>query len=690
MKPKSYLLYLLVLTSLVSLCQQKPKPKDKEKAPSQQEIDAMLREAQMEINNMSTEDKKKLDSMGVKMPPMNSIPTFSDKQLQEVNNNTGSFIIPKKDVARISSVNRKPMTNSELVVFLKTTVAEIEQRMVPLKLTSSKQAYSEIKAKYDDPNAVSVAASGYWMLGVLQPAIYLMGRACQDDPNNPDHLNNYAAFLTMAQVEHLALPILIKLNRNYPRNSTILNNLGHAWLGLGDISLAEKYLDSAILLYPNHSQANYTKALLANSRGNTQGAITGLKRSLSRAYSESKKTALDELGYKLKGSDLHWNLRMPQEALLVSTYEWPNYPKTTVQSVELKPEWDAYGENLVKQGIELETQQRVSEGQIEEDLQNKIQAALKLHDIGQLWLAKKASIMLEYTLTARSGAMNKLKQKETELENAYKMVEDLQKQMELDLANVHEEFKPLMGEGKQNPFKAYCAKLTAIQDAFLGSVNPKMESAYKGYIEAYQKMANEKIYYQQFIFSEVDFEMIKIQEKAHWLAALSKHPVFMEMPNQSVCPKIPERKGSSKVLAEFNDLNCKNIIDFDIIIAKWRKACDNSTIDVGVGPINLNVAYNDWKEEIIRGSMEIGTSKGIGTSSGPMKAELEGKLSGFVEFDKEGLTDVGIVASVEAKTGVEVETGSDVIKSVGNDLISVGISSRIGWNSGGSIKVFNN
>jgi hypothetical protein len=88
--------------------------------------------------------------------------------------------------------------------------------------------------------------------------------------------------------------------------------------------------------------------------------------------------------------------------------------------------------------------------------------------------------------------------------------------------------------------------------------------------------------------------------------------------------------------------------------------------------------------------MEIGTSKGIGTSSGPMKAELEGKLSGFVEFDKEGLTDVGIVASVEAKTGVEVETGSDVIKSVGNDLISVGISSRIGWNSGGSIKVFNN
>lgn len=684
MKVITLLSLILVFTSHFAEAQQKPKPK--EKAPTQKEIDAMIKEAQMQLNGIGPADKKMMDSLGIKMPDMGSLPKFTDQQFQEAANE-GEFTVPKKDAARISSVKGKPMTSLELTAYIKTTAAKIEQRMDTRKLNAGKEAYAAIKAKYNDRNAISTAASGYWMLGVLQPAIYLMGRACQDDPANPDHLNNYAAFLTMAKAEDLALPILIKLNKDFPKNSTILNNIGHAWLGLGDIALAEKYLDSALVLYPGHSQANFSKALLNHARGNAQAAIPLVKRSLASAYSESKRKLLREQGYTFKKNDLQWNLSMPQEPLIVTTHDWPDYPKTAAQSVLAESEWASFRDRLEKQREGLLSLGRKSAQQSAVELQNKIQAGLKGQDFGQFWLSKKASIMLDYTLTSKSGAMGKLKQKEIELEAARKKALEFENKKELGLAKVHEQFRPLMGEGKPNPTEAYCAQLTAVQSDFLGSVNPMMEEAFKGYLEACQKMANEKVYYQQFMFSATDFEGIKLDEKARWLSILLAHPVYFENPDRGVCLSSPEAKGGGHVLVEFNDLHCNNIIDFDIIIAKWRKACDKSYVDVGVGPINFNLAYNDWKEEIIRGTVEIGASKSIGTTAGPLKAELEGKLTGFVEFDNEGVTDVGVVAGVEAKGGVAVDTKLEHVEEIGRSL-SIGVNTRFGWNSGGSVNVF--
>ncbi len=623
---------MLLLIGSIGFSQQKPKPK--EKAPTQKEIDEMMREAQKEMEGMSDEEKKMMEEMGINMPDLNSIPNFTDQQIEEVAS-ASEFSIPKKDLTRIALVNRKIFSSSELTAYVKTTVVKVETRMDAKKLAAGKQAYTDIKAKYKDPSAVATAASGYWMLGVLQPAIYLMGRACQDDPTNPDHLNNYAAFLTMSQAEELALPILIKLNKDFPKNSTVLNNLGHAWLGLGDVALAEKYLDSAIIIFPNHSQANYTKGLVKNALGNKAAATTAIKRSIKRSYSDSKKSMLNDLGYTLTNSDVGWNLRMPQEAFLLSKFEWPDYTKTAQQSEVLQAEWDAYQKKMNNQAKEFLMQH---EKIFKEDAaQQNMQALLKNKNMGQYWLAPKAFNMLEYTLSAKSGAMGKLKQKEIELENAAKLVAELEEKKESALAAVHQEFKPLMGEGKSNPFEAYCAKVTAVQNGFLNSANPILEKAYKGYIEAYQKMVNEKMYYQQFMFSEKDMEGLKLYEKARWATVLASHPVRFETLNLGLCKTQPEKHTVvSKALAEFNDLHCNNIISFDIVIAKWRKACDKSTYDIGVGPIKFNMDYNDWKEEVIRGSVEIGISKSIGTSSGPLKAELEANLGGFIEFDTMG------------------------------------------------------
>lgn len=136
-----------------------------------------------------------------------------------------------------------------------------------------------------------------------------MGKACVSDMSNSNNLNNYAAFLTMAGGEHAALPILQKLNLQYPGNSTILNNIGQAWYGLGEMNNANQYLDSAMHFYGNHSQANQTKSEIQKSEGKTQESIESLKRSIKENYTPEKEVQLENLVVNLNTRISSGNIR---------------------------------------------------------------------------------------------------------------------------------------------------------------------------------------------------------------------------------------------------------------------------------------------------------------------------------------------------------------------------------------------
>jgi len=652
----------------------------------------MMREAQKEMSGMSAEEKKMIDSLGFKMPDLKNIPKFTDKQYQEAAENSDGLAIPKRDAARIAMVNRKPMTSGQMESYIKTTAARIEQRMDAKKLAAGKEAYASIKANSKEPNAVANTASACWMMGALQPAIYLMGRACQEQPNNADHLNNYAAFLTMARAEESALPILYKLNKDFPKNSTVLNNLGQAWFGLGDIAAAEKYLDSAIALFKNHAQANYTKALIENARGNKQGAVGAMKRSIARGYSAEKQTKLKQFGYTLTGKDVPWNMPMPKDALGLAKFAWPDYPKTTDESKRLEVEWKDFIELCNKRINQL----GASKGKLEADFNDaylkNIQVASKGQGMDVSKLSKKASIKLDYIMSNTEGSlMSMLNKEENELRAALKDVAKLEERRDQELQKVHDQFKPLMGEGKANPFGAYCAALTAVQNNFLGAANSILESNYKSYLKATERMINERAYYIQYTLPPEAVEGWKLNEKVKWLGYISSaHPVRFESPNEGVCKAVPlPQRQASKQLTEFEDLHCPNVVELSIGLISWRMACGKSHYEGGVGPIEFNLDYNDWKEQIIRGSVELGESKSREISSGPMVAKLEGKLAGFIEFDNTGVTDVGIIAGVEAKAGAEVDSHIEYVGDVGR-TVSIGATARMGWNSGASVKVFSN
>ena len=81
---------LLFVTAAVAQSGKKPA---KEKPPTKKEMDDMMKEMQKAMNEMSPEDKKMMDSMGIKMPSTKGLPAF--------NVSAGVTVLPVPPVAPI-------------------------------------------------------------------------------------------------------------------------------------------------------------------------------------------------------------------------------------------------------------------------------------------------------------------------------------------------------------------------------------------------------------------------------------------------------------------------------------------------------------------------------------------------------------------------------------------------------------
>ena len=264
-------------------------------AKKNKEVDETIKELEDQVTML----KKQVAMMG---GVSKGISKISEKTFQQANEEEA--IVPQKDAARINSLPKKILTEAELLVFIKNVHAGVEKIIPAEEKKAALDIYNETKAQYKSAEIVGNAASGCWMLGHWEKALFLMGKACMDSIADADNLNNYAAFLINTGAEQAALPILEYLNSKYPDNSTIQNNIGQAWFGLGETDKAKKCLDSATNLYPNHSMANSTLSKLSLSHGDTINSIAFLKASLKESYDPEKEQELLKVGYEIKFADM--------------------------------------------------------------------------------------------------------------------------------------------------------------------------------------------------------------------------------------------------------------------------------------------------------------------------------------------------------------------------------------------------
>lgn len=630
----------------IALCfaQTKPKAKEKEKAPTQKEMQGMMKEMQDAMNDISAEDKMGMDSMGIKMPDIKAIQKnvsgISDVQLKKTYENENR-IVPQKDAARINTALSVTLSNAEMNAYITKTQQAVMLILSPATKTKGAEIYQQVTSS---KKSVANTAVGLWMDGKPTLALYLMGEACKTDPANTTNINNYAVFLTMCGAQQMALPILNNLNKRYPKNSSILNNIAQAWLGLGDIPRAEKYADSCIRIYAAHPQANMAKCLIEESKGNIPAAITAARNSILKAYSNEKENKLKKLGYELKSDDLNWDRPMPQDALGLGKFTWPEYPLDVERNKLAELEWKNFKEECAQKIDELKVKQHSLEeamikantnrtklilseakkGNYVQPMPGYAAKAIKKLGPGVNDINGNMSFVFAQALDPVVKALAKAGEYETALEEKQEIV--------------NKKYKDKIGEGRENPIEAICKDENAIRTEFLSNANGGLQSAYKSYLSYTNRRTSDLLYYCQYTMWPDQFEFAKMNTQISWLTQIKDQRVFFKS-KSDWCNSIPKNKKLDS-LQNFDDVACQYVSTMNLGVYKITSSCSNLVGEFDFGGVKINLQDN-VETGRYSGSAIVGVSKGF---DGPMGTGAEATLSGLVEWDNTGITDVGAIA----------------------------------------------
>ncbi len=669
------LLHTMLLLAIPGFSQSKPN-----QPSTQKEIADMMKEMQAEIEGMSVEDKKALDSLGFKMPSLKSLPKVTDKQLAEAWENE-SRIVPKKDAARIAAIP-KTVTDSKMGAYIAAVQDKLTSVFTPGAISTSNEVYEYIRSNSSNAGEAGTMAVGLWMAGQPQLALLTLGRICAGDAGNTDNLSNYSALLSMQGAEHLAIPILNNLHQKFPKNSTMLNNLGQAWFGLGEIGKAENYLDSAIRIYAYHPQANLTKSLIEESKGKKQQAIEAAKRSIKKAYSIEKENRLKKLGYDIKPGDISWDKPMPQDALGLEKFKWPEYPLNVAESEMLEVEWDAFKQTCQAEIARLEAQSKKLE--IEAQQANEIRTkfllqaghrGIRVDPLPQS--AFKAMVKLRLLVDDKDGHISFSYQKKWEaVTNAITYAAGLDDKLSAQLKILEEKYEDQFGEGKPNPFDAACSDDTKAKDNFLRSANSQLRNAFSDVLDFMRRKINNEMYYYQYTMWPENFELAKVQAKISWLSLIKNQtPRFKG--KGSWCQDKTDAEPKTYKLADFDDIACEYKTSLNLGCLKMETNCGQTTTTYGCGKISFT--EKELGQNYIGGTLKLSPKFGIGGSVGPLSAEGALGADVVIELDEnnqvkewEGTVTAGVEAGVGINRG-PVKAGATVSEALEIEIGSSGL-----------------
>jgi len=694
---KKYLLIpvLLLMIASTSFAQTGTPPPAKEKPPTKKEMDEMMKEAQKEMDQLSPEDKKEMEKMGIKMPSFKDVPKVNDKQLAAAWENE-TLIVPKRNTMRIAAIPKKVNDAG-----MKDYLAAIQKKVSPLlspdvKITGEK-VNSYIGANSKNPGEAGNMASALWIAGKQELALFVMGNFCIADPSNTDNLSNYASMLSMLGAQHLAIPLLNNLNLKYPKNSTLLNNLGQAWFGLGEISTAEKYLDSAIRIYAFHPQANLSKAAIEESRGNKTEAINLIKKSIIHSYSQEKEERLRKLGHKLTGKEVSLPKNPKADPLNLGGSAPPPFPKSIDECIALEPEWKSFRQRLKNEAAMLRNQ--------------ATEAMKTAFDMDQKRIKEVISSGGASALVPIHASAAGLKLKEVTDEHDRKFTElmtkvtgfftqsgpSLKEQYDKEMEQLRKADNEQTGEGMPN--KDFCHMYKAAGDKYIRAYNGQMEPFFEETLVIQKTYLNEAIHWQMYAEWPERFEASKMLAKASWLEALTAETTsFISITNLR-CASPPLAKAGK--LSQFEDVACSYNDTLDLKVIVFYQNCSRMT-----SKLNLKFAeytrYDNFNrsegDTYVGSTIIISAEKGfdeLKTEYGPLKLEAKIGAAIEMEFDREGVKDVNLL--VEAKVGaghnvldldskdvkdMNLPVASILGKDVIDNTVEIGVKGRISLVSG--------
>lgn len=617
--------------------------------------------------------KKQVEIMGSVSKGVSKIP---DKSFQETDIKDGNKEgIPLRDVDRIKTIPDKLLTDAELAVFVKNIQLEVEKKISPIQLEQAKFMYSKaVEKEYTDK--IGMLASLCWMNNFTELALYFAGKACLNNLKNQDYLNNYASFLSMTGGEHLALPILLNLDNKYPDNSTLLNNIAQAWFGLGEISKAKHYIDKTQAIFPGHRQALKTKCLIQRSEGRIQESIETMKEYLKDGYDADMEAELEKQGVKLKYEDIPFKYPVKGEPIGIERFlqSIPDYPfEGGERASQSWLEWHEFKEKVMvaKEAVEKRKKELTIRFEAySKRLLNDPTLLLPFNNKIHLTAKRKQQLLGEWGLERIQNFEKRYKEAgdsigkwKSELDRALETLED-------------------------------CGARKDAATTFLSKANGLTKQINDQY----------KIFLKQWINTEANLSMYTSTDQSQHSLTLEsiKQGVFLHLYGihcyfdvgciSSTVPEVPPKR-----LPDFDSVNCQYKTELSIPYMEKtfsiKVECNRMTtkFDLPFVKAEIQERLNTNKKiDIVKGTVELSTgfSKDI-PLKGPLSAEMELKVGGFIEISNNRVSEVGITGELSAtvKTqnldkSITTEDGSKYsVPGVNEQKLEVGTEVRTSWNT---------
>jgi Tfp pilus assembly protein PilF len=165
--------------------------------------------------------------------------------------------LPAKDLKRLAALPSTPPTRQQMLANVAKMEAALKSAVDP-KLVMEVEKF-DAAASIEEIQRASV---GGWYGNNPQAAMLLNMKAVRKAPDDITSWNNLAVQYTMTKMEDAAIPILQNLLMEKPNSSILLNNLGQAFLSLGELSKANQYLQKCLEIDELHPEANRAMGMI--------------------------------------------------------------------------------------------------------------------------------------------------------------------------------------------------------------------------------------------------------------------------------------------------------------------------------------------------------------------------------------------------------------------------------------------
>lgn len=612
------------------------------------EISELKKELAMLNNSLSMLQKNKPSLMAVEA-------TVNQK------GGINQFTVPDKNNTRINNVPVDIKNNKAIDEHVKSTAKEVDKIISPEIRSRGLQLSQTVKGMKTDSVTNGDLAVGFWIMGNPLMGLYLQSLACQENPQRVDWLNNYASMLTMMGGEEYALPILQRLNNDFPDDAITLNNLGVAWYGLGDLEKAEKFLDKAIMFPGNHSQAKFTKCLIEEKKGNKGKAADLVKESLEEGYSQDKLNHLEKMGNNPDGTYIKGTDELKDEYLGLQQFInlIPAYPRSSTDLEKADIEWSSFKEKLETKEIELiqkvEAFEPTLKASMEKFKQGQMEFRISFSPFAKKYIAKNLTTLILPTLEEAqikpSLIFDEFKPDFTEMDaKRQKLIEYLK--------------KDISGEEQCRAISEYILYANEVWNNYNNQV-----------VRFWKRTINTMAQYSKYYLSPTPetYQTIIMGLQKSFISTL--HGLNYESWSGVNCIVQPDLSKNSDPLPLFEDIKCDRHSEMYIPVVGIRIVTDchymESSFDPYIPlPVELKIKLKDdiSTGQHVGGSVTVGASQSIVPEGlrkitdglkeidrlelGPGKIDVEMSGSTTIEWDSQGISDISANVEINSQLGL--------------------------------------